>query len=76
MEARCKHLEYGPADNAKAVLQISDKLWQFFAITIPATILVLVVYQLWRWKQRGKGLAKGLGLVGESAAKNVPVGGA
>jgi hypothetical protein len=32
----------------KSVFQVEGKLWQFFAVTIPATILVLVVYELWR----------------------------
>ncbi|KAE9362888.1 hypothetical protein N431DRAFT_499227 [Stipitochalara longipes BDJ] len=60
----------------EAVLQVSNKLWQFFAITIPATILVLVVYQVWRRTREGKLLSNSSDLVGESPAKNVPVGGA
>jgi len=32
----------------KSVFQVGSRLWQFFAVTIPATILVLVVYELWR----------------------------
>jgi hypothetical protein len=30
------------------VIQADGKLWQFFAVTVPATILVLAVYEFWR----------------------------
>jgi uncharacterized membrane protein YidH (DUF202 family) len=30
---------------------VSPKIWMFFAITIPCTCIIMLVYQVWRWKR-------------------------
>jgi hypothetical protein len=61
----------GPADSSKAVLQVSNKLWQFFAITIPATILVLAAYQIWRRTREERLVSKGPDVGGDTLVDKV-----
>jgi hypothetical protein len=57
-------------------MQVSNRLRQFFAFTIPATILVLVVYRVWWRTREGRLLSKSSVLMGESpTSKNTPAEG-
>lgn len=48
-----------PGAFVAAVFQVSNNLWKFFAITIPATILVLFVYQVWRRTREARLVSSG-----------------
>ncbi|PMD17777.1 hypothetical protein NA56DRAFT_265976 [Hyaloscypha hepaticicola] len=43
-----------PGAFVASVLQIPTKMRLFWVVTIPATIFVLVIYQVWRWAREGR----------------------
>jgi hypothetical protein len=42
---------YGFDSQGNEVFMVSPRLWMFFAITIPCTCAVILVYQVWRRKR-------------------------
>jgi ABC-type uncharacterized transport system involved in gliding motility auxiliary subunit len=43
---------YSVVDNdGKEYFKVSSRLWIFFAVAVPLTVLVFVVYQYWRRKR-------------------------
>ena len=52
-------------------MQVSNKLWQFFAIAIPATVLVLAVYQIWRRTREERLVSKGPDVGGDTPEDKV-----
>ncbi|KAL8848050.1 MAG: hypothetical protein Q9221_006910 [Calogaya cf. arnoldii] len=44
----------GTDENGKATLEVSPLVWYFPAITVPLTVLVLGVWEIWRRKRQAK----------------------
>ena len=45
---------YGVDGNGQETFQVSSRLWLFFVVTIPLTLLVSGVYQYWRRQREGR----------------------
>jgi uncharacterized membrane protein YciS (DUF1049 family) len=45
---------YGVDNNGQEYFQVSTRLWMYFAVTVPLTLLVSGVYQFWRRQREGK----------------------
>ncbi|KAL8945717.1 MAG: hypothetical protein Q9222_007782 [Ikaeria aurantiellina] len=46
----------GIDENGKATLQVSPLVWYFPVITIPLTIVVFIVWEIWRRKRQAKSI--------------------
>ncbi|KAL8993573.1 MAG: hypothetical protein Q9169_006241 [Polycauliona sp. 2 TL-2023] len=57
----------GTDENGKATLEVSPLVWYFPAVTIPLTILVLLVWEFWRRRRQDKILPAGKKLRGNEA---------
>lgn len=45
---------YGVDSNGNEYFQASSRLWLYFVITVPLTVLVSGVYQYWRRRREGR----------------------
>lgn len=45
---------YGVDSNGQEAFQVSSRLWLYFAVTVPLTLLVSGIYQYWRRQREGR----------------------
>ena len=45
---------YGVDSNGQENFQVSSRLWLYFAVTVPLTLLVSGIYQYWRRQREGQ----------------------
>jgi len=45
---------YGVDNNGQEIFQVSSRLWLYFAVTVPLTVLISGIYQYWRRQREGR----------------------